>query len=103
MKNGMIVLLAAAAIVLLFQGRAETQMPTSAPGRFAMYISDRNGRNYLLDTQTGETWTMVEMMRKNRFIAVWKPNHRVNNFEEEDRLFNNSANSLAIIQPVPAR
>ena len=93
---------AALCLLLVFQQSGYTQPAPVVAGRFAMYINDRDGRNYLLDTQTGDSWSMVQMSRKNRFIGVWKPNVRTNNFEEEDRIFLNSANALAII-PLPGK
>ncbi len=103
MKNGAIVIFAVLGLLLVFQQTGQSQPAPVVAGRFAMYINDRDGRNYLLDTQTGESWTMEQMSRKNRFIGVWKQNLRTNTFEEQDRIFNNSANSFAIIAPIPGK
>lgn len=103
MKNGAMMIFAAFGLLLMFQQAGHSQPAPVVAGRYAMYINDRDGRNYLLDTQTGDSWTMIQMSRKNRFIGVWKPNIRTNNFEEEDRIFNNSANSFAIVQPIPGK
>ncbi len=97
MKNGAIVFFAAICLLLVFQQSGHSQPAPVVAGRFAMYINDRDGRNYLLDTQTGDSWSMVQMSRKNRFIGVWKPNVRTNNFVEEDHIFLNSANASAIV------
>lgn len=103
MKNGAIVMFAILGLLLVFQQTGHSQPAPVVAGRFAMYINDRDGRNYLLDTQTGDSWTMEPMSRKNRFIAVWKQNVRTNTFEEQDRIFSNSANSLAIVAPIPGK
>ena len=60
----------------------------------------RKGLNYLLDTQTGDTWVMHRMQRKGRFIGVWVPNYKVNTFDEEERIVNSSTNRQDIL-PLP--
>jgi hypothetical protein len=57
-------------------------------GRYQMYLNDANGYNFLLDTATGETWTMYNMTRLGRPVAVWVPSLRADSFADSDRLMN---------------
>lgn len=57
-------------------------------GRYQMYLNDAGGQNFLLDTATGESWTMYKMTRLGRPVAVWVPSLRTDSFSESDKLMN---------------
>lgn len=99
MKNIAIVL-GALACVVLFQTMGHSNTANLNAGRYAMYTNAADGRNYLLDTLTGDSWVMHNMQRKGRHIGVWVPNFKTNNFDEEEAILNNSANRYDI-RPVP--
>jgi hypothetical protein len=57
-------------------------------GRYQMFLNDVNGQNFLLDTATGDSWTMYKMTRLGRPVGVWVPNLRTDTFAESDKLMN---------------
>lgn len=100
MKNVLIVVLVLAALGMSFAVSRAQGQAASVNGRYAMVVDDAEGRNYLLDTQTGDSWVMHRMQRKGRFIGVWVPNYKVNNFDDEERIVNTSTNRQDIL-PLP--
>jgi hypothetical protein len=85
-KNTLIICLAIG-LGMLVSARASSG-EARYDGRYQMYLNDANGHNFLLDTATGESWTMYNMQRLGRPVGVWVPNMRMETFAESDRLMN---------------
>lgn len=85
-KN-VIVICFAIGLCMLMAARPSTG-ETRFDGRYQMYINDANGYNFLLDTATGDTWTMYNMTRFGRPVAVWVPSLHTKTFAESDQLIN---------------
>ena len=85
-KNTLIICLAIG-LGMLMSARASSG-EARYEGRYQMYINDVNGYNFLLDTATGDTWPMYNMVRLGRPVAVWVPSLQAKTFAESDQLMN---------------
>ena len=85
-KNTLVICLSIG-LGMLMTARASTG-ETRYDGRYQMHLNDVNGYNFLLDTATGESWTMYNMVRLGRPVGVWVPNLRTDSFADSDRLMN---------------
>lgn len=104
MKNTVVIAIAALVIGLSLVAElrpVQAQNTAIAVNRYAMFMNDAGGHNYLLDTYTGSTWIMHKMNRKGRVIAIWVPNIKTDTFNEEERFTANSANQYNVT-PLPA-
>ncbi|MEZ0260837.1 MAG: hypothetical protein ACAH80_07495 [Alphaproteobacteria bacterium] len=85
-KNTLVICFAIA-LGMLMSARTSTG-EARYDGRYQMHLNDVNGYNFLLDTATGETWTMFNMVRLGRPVAVWVPSLRADSFAQSDKLMN---------------